>query len=92
MRRALLSAAPALAAAAALLPAFGCSEAAGKGASPKPCPKDKYAQVYFAVDKTGTVTTIPGEDLERYQRLGYRPASQEQAKALALRECPAGFR
>lgn len=95
MRRALLSSARALVAVAslaALLPLSGCSEASGKGAPPAPCPKDKYAQVYFAVDKAGTVTTIPGEDLEHYQRLGYRPASQEQAKALALRECPAGFR
>jgi hypothetical protein len=27
-----------------------------------------------------------------YQRRGFRPASQEQAKALVRKECPAGFR
>jgi hypothetical protein len=31
------------------------------------------------------------EELERYQRLGYRPATQEQAKAFVRGECPAGF-
>ena len=74
---------------AGLLALSGCSEASARSA---PCPKDKYAQLYFAVDKTGTVTTIPIDDLEKYQRLGYRPATQEQAKNLAHRECPAGFR
>ena len=77
------------AALAALLSLSGCNEAS---ASAAPCPKDKYAQLYFAVDKTGKVTTIPVDDLEHFQRLGYRPATQEQAKTLALRECPAGFR
>jgi hypothetical protein len=74
---------------AALLSLSGCNEAS---ASSAPCPKDRYAQLYFAVDKAGKVTTIPVDDLEHFQRLGYRPATQEQAKALALRECPAGFR
>lgn len=82
----------AAAALAALLPLSGCSEASGKSAPPAPCPKDKFAAVYFAVDKAGTVVTIPSDDLEHFQRLGYRSASQEQAKTLALRECPAGFR
>ena len=79
----------AAAALAALLSLSGCNEAA---ASAAPCPKDKYAQLYFAVDKTGKVTTIPVDDLEHYQRLGYRPATDALAKTLALRECPAGFR
>ena len=38
------------------------------------------------------VVTFPVDDLEPYQRLGYRPATDAQAKTLALRECPAGFR
>jgi hypothetical protein len=80
------------AALAASIPLSGCSEASGKAATQAPCPKNKFDQVLFAVDKAGTVTTIPSEDLERYQRMGYRPASQQQAKELALRECPAGFR
>jgi hypothetical protein len=48
--------------------------------------------MYFAVDPAGTVVKFPEEELEAYQRRGFRPASQEQAKALVRKECPAGFR
>jgi hypothetical protein len=48
--------------------------------------------MYFAVDPSGNVVTFPEEDLEQHQRRGFRPATQDQAKALVRRECPAGFR
>ncbi len=69
-----------------------CAESSAKEGSREPCPKGKYEAVYFAVDRSGKVVNFPMDDLERYQRLGYRPATQEQAKAYVRRECPAGFR
>jgi hypothetical protein len=69
-----------------------CAESSAKEGSREPCPKGKYEAVYFAVDPSGKVVKFPMDDLERYQRSGYRPASQEQAKAYVRRECPAGFR
>jgi hypothetical protein len=38
------------------------------------------------------VVKFPEEELEVHQRRGFKPATQEQAKALVRRECPAGFR
>jgi len=70
----------------------GCSEASGQTKGAEPCPKAKYDAMYFAVDPSGTVMTFPQDELEQYQRRGFRPASQEQARALVRRECPAGFR
>jgi hypothetical protein len=48
--------------------------------------------MYFAVAPSGTVVKFPEEELEVHQRRGFKPATQEQAKALVRRECPAGFR
>lgn len=77
----------------AALPALaGCSEASGKTQSAEPCAKSKYETMYFAVDPAGTVVKFPQEELEQHQRRGFRSATQEQAKALVRRECPAGFR
>ena len=70
----------------------GCSEASGRTPGAEPCAKTKYDAMYFAVDPTGTVVKFPEEELEGYQRRGFKPASQEQAKALVRKECPAGFR
>ncbi|HZJ52669.1 MAG TPA: hypothetical protein VFD38_00905 [Myxococcaceae bacterium] len=70
----------------------GCSEASGRTPGVEPCPKTKYESTYFAVDPKGTVVKFPEEELEVYQRRGFRPATQEQAKALVRKECPAGFR
>lgn len=81
-----------LLAALAALPLSGCSEASGQTKGAEPCPKTKYESMYFAVDPAGMVVRFPEEELEKYQRRGFRPASQEQAKALVRRECPAGFR
>jgi hypothetical protein len=81
-----------LLAALAVLPLAGCSEASGQPKGVEPCAKTKYDAMYFAVDPTGAVVTFPQEDLEQHQRRGFRPASQDQAKALVRRECPAGFR
>ena len=81
-----------LLAALAALPLAGCSEASGHPQGAEPCPKTKYDAMYFAVDPSGTVVRFPQEELEGYQRRGFRPASQEQAKALVRKECPAGFR
>jgi hypothetical protein len=69
-----------------------CAKSSAEEASRGPCPKGKYEAVYFARDPSGKVVTFPMDDLERYQRLGYHPATQEQAKAYVRRECPAGFR
>jgi hypothetical protein len=77
---------------AALATLPGCSEASGQTQGAEPCAKTKYEAMYFAVDPSGTVVKFPQEDLESYQRRGFRPASQEQAKALVRKECPAGFR
>jgi hypothetical protein len=79
-------------AALAVLPQSGCSEASGHPQNAEPCAKTKYDAMYFAVDPSGTVVKFPEEELESYQRRGFRPASQEQAKALVRKECPAGFR
>jgi hypothetical protein len=79
-------------AALAVVSLSGCSEAAGHTQGAEPCPKTKYDTMYFAVDPAGTVVKFPEEELEAYQRRGFRPASQEQAKALVRKECPAGFR
>ena len=81
-----------LAAVLAVLPLAGCSEASGQTKGAEPCPKNKYETMYFATDPSGAVVTFPQEDLEQHQRRGFRPATQEQAKALVRRECPAGFR
>jgi hypothetical protein len=48
--------------------------------------------MYFAVDPAGAVVKFPEEELETSQRRGFQPASQEQAKALVRKECPASFR
>jgi len=82
----------ALLAALAVLPLAACSEASGQPKGAEPCPKGRYESMYFAVDPAGVVMTFPQEELEQHQRRGFRPASQEQAKALVRRECPAGFR
>lgn len=82
----------ALVAALAVLPLAGCSEASGQTKSAEPCAKNRYDTMYFAVDPAGLVVTFPQDELEQHQRRGFRPASQEQAKALVRRECPAGFR
>jgi len=74
------------------VPLSGCSEASGQTQGAEPCAKTKYDAVYFAVAPTGTVVKFPQEELEGYQRRGFRPATQEQARALVRRECPAGFR
>jgi hypothetical protein len=74
------------------VPLSGCSEASGQTQGAEPCAKTKYDAMYFAVDPSGTVVKFPQEELEVYQRRGFRPASQEQARALVRRECPAGFR
>ena len=79
-------------AALAALSLSGCSEASGHAQGAEPCPKTKYDAMYFAVDPSGTVVKFPEEELESHQRRGFRPASQEQAKALVRKECPAGFR
>ena len=76
----------------AVVPLTGCSEASGGTPGAEPCPKTKYESMYFAVDPKGTVVKFPEEDLEVHQRRGFRPATQEQAKALVRKECPAGFR
>lgn len=76
----------------AVLPLAGCSEASGQTKGAEPCPKDKYEAMYFATDPSGAVVTFPQEELEQHQRRGFRTASQEQAKALVRRQCPAGFR
>ena len=76
----------------AALSLSGCSEASGHTQGAEPCPKTKYDAMYFAVDPSGTVVKFPEEELESHQRRGIRPASQEQAKALVRKECPAGFR
>ena len=76
----------------AVLALAGCSEASGQTKAVEPCPKTKYETMYFATDPSGAVVTFPQEELEQHQRRGFRPASQEQAKALVRRECPAGFR
>lgn len=81
-----------LLAALAALPLSGCSEASGHTKGAEPCPKTKYDALYFAVDPSGTVVKFPQDELEQYQRRGFRPATQEQAKALVRKECPAGFR
>ena len=75
-----------------MVPLSACSEASGQTKGAEPCPKTKYDAMYFAVDPSGTVVKFPEEELEQYQRRGFRPASQEQARALVRRECPAGFR
>lgn len=79
-------------AALATLSLSGCSEASGRTQGGEPCPKTKYDAMYFAVDSSGTVVKFPEDELESHQRRGFRPASQEQAKALVRKECPAGFR
>jgi hypothetical protein len=79
-------------AALAVVSFSGCSEASGHAQGAEPCPKTKYDAMYFAVDPAGTVVKFPEEELESYQRRGFRPASQEQAKAMVRKECPAGFR
>jgi len=79
-------------AALAVVPLSGCSEASGHTQGAEPCAKTKYDAMYFAVDRSGVVVKFPQEELESYQRRGFRPASQEQAKALVRKECPAGFR
>lgn len=79
-------------AALAAVPLWGCSEASGQTQGVEPCAKTKYDAMYFAVDRAGAVVKFPQDDLESYQRRGFRPASQEQAKALVRKECPAGFR
>ncbi len=76
----------------AAVPVSGCSEASGQTQGAEPCPKTKYDAMYFAVDPSGTVVKFPQEELEGYQRRGFRPATQEQARAVVRRECPAGFR
>lgn len=76
----------------AVLPLAGCSEASGQTKGAEPCPKSKYDAMYFATDPSGAVVTFPEEELEQHQRRGFRPATQEQAKAYVRRECPAGFR
>lgn len=76
----------------ATVPLSGCSEASGQTQGAEPCPKTKYDAMYFALDPSGTVVKFPQEELEVYQRRGFKPATQEQAKALVRRECPAGFR
>ena len=76
----------------AVLPLAGCSEASGQTKGAEPCPKTKYDAMYFATDPSGAVVTFPEEELEQRQRRGFRPATQEQAKAFVRRECPAGFR
>jgi len=76
----------------AALSLSGCSEASGHTQGAEPCPKTKYDAMYFAVDPSGTVVKFPQEELESYQRRGFRPASQDQAKAMVRKECPAGFR
>jgi hypothetical protein len=81
-----------LLAALVVVPLAACSEASGQTKGAEPCPKTKYDAMYFAVDPSGTVVKFPEEELEQYQRRGFRPASQEQARALVRRECPAGFR
>lgn len=70
----------------------GCSEASGQPKGAEPCAKNKYDALYFATDPSGAVVTFAEEELEQHQRRGFRPATQEQAKALVRRECPAGFR
>ncbi|HSP18724.1 MAG TPA: hypothetical protein VLQ79_04370 [Myxococcaceae bacterium] len=82
----------ALVAALALLPLAGCSEASGQTKGAEPCAKNKYDAMYFAVDPAGAVVTFPQDALEQHQRRGFRSASQDQARALVRRECPAGFR
>ena len=79
-------------AALAALSLSGCSEASGHAQGAEPCPKTKYDAMYFAVAPSGEVVKFPEEELETHQRRGFRPASQEQAKALVRKECPAGFR
>jgi hypothetical protein len=79
-------------AALAALALSGCAEASGQTQGAEPCAKTKYDAMYFAVDPSGAVVKFPQDDLESYQRRGFRPASQEQAKALVRKECPAGFR
>ena len=79
-------------AALAALSLSGCSEASGHAQGAEPCPKTKYDAMYFAVAPSGEVVRFPEEELETHQRRGFRPASQEQAKALVRKECPAGFR
>ena len=79
-------------AALAALSLSGCSEASGHAQGAEPCPKTKYDAMYFAVAPSGEVVRFPEEELEIHQRRGFRPASQEQAKALVRKECPAGFR
>ncbi|HET9034775.1 MAG TPA: hypothetical protein VFN45_01170 [Myxococcaceae bacterium] len=76
----------------AVVPLAGCSEASGRTQGAEPCPKTKYDSMYFAVDPSGKVVNFPEEELEVHQRRGFKPATQEQAKALVRRECPAGFR
>ena len=79
-------------AALAVVSLSGCSEASGHTQGAEPCPKTKYDAMYFAVAPSGEVVRFPEEELEIHQRRGFRPASQEQAKALVRKECPAGFR
>ena len=79
-------------AALAVVSFSGCSEASGHAQGAEPCPKTKYDAMYFAVAPSGEVVRFPEEELEIHQRRGFRPASQEQAKALVRKECPAGFR
>ncbi len=80
-----------LAALAALL-LSACSEASGQTKAAEPCAKTKYDAMYFAVAPSGSVVVFPQEELEQHQRQGFRPATQEQAKALVRKECPSGFR
>jgi hypothetical protein len=82
----------ALVAALVALPLAACSEASGHPKNAEPCAKTKYDAMYFAVDPSGNVVRFPEEELEQHQRRGFRPATQDQAKALVRRECPAGFR
>ena len=60
--------------------------------APSPAPRTSTTRCTSPWTPRATVVTFPQEDLEQHQRRGFRPASQEQAKALVRRECPAGFR
>ncbi|HVP59153.1 MAG TPA: hypothetical protein VMT11_01190 [Myxococcaceae bacterium] len=81
-----------LLAALAAVALSGCSEASGQTQGAEPCSKTKYDAMYFAVDPSGMVVKFPQEELEGHQRRGFKPATQEQARSLVRRECPAGFR